>query len=148
MSAADKYRAIADKHRNLPAQYGLREHSVSLIFTTTTSGRPWEGDETLTELPITHPGGGNPKVRFPTQRELTLGLMSIGTVNVGPITPDYGLGGLDRSLFDGTQLEVGVGMQIKITGPQHPNGCLYRIKNSNVDRALRITWVCVPVGET
>lgn len=152
MSLADEFRAIADECRNIPSEFGLREHAVSLVFTRTTSGLPWDGDEVSTEVAVTHPGGGNPKVRFPSQKELALGLMSIGSVTVGPITPEYLSGalpgGLDRSLFNGSQLEIGDMMQVKITGPQHPTGCLYRIRNSNVDRALRVTWICVPVEET
>lgn len=146
MSFADEFRQIADECRAIPNEFGLREHTVDVIVTQTSGGVPWadeSGQQTIT--PITVYGGAPPKVRFPTQREISLGMMSEGSVTVGPFTPDYGVGGIDRELFTGSQLETGDGYAVRITGPQHPNGCMYRVKNSNVDRALQVTLVCVPV---
>lgn len=146
MAQADKWRRIADKHRALPAKFGLREHTVSLI-TRITSGEslPWSAPGVETRTPITVKGGYTPKVRFPSQREIALGMMSMGSVVIGPFTPDYGSGGIDRTLFDGSQQMVGDGLLIEVTGPQFPNGARFRSKNINLDRALRVTMVCNPV---
>lgn len=145
MSLADEFRQIADECRSIPNEFGLREHAVTLVRNYWTGGRPGDGDEVSSDTPITVSGGANPKVRFPSQREIALGLMSEGQVTIGPFTPEYGVGGIDRTLFDGSQLSTGDGLFLRLTGPQHPEGVLYRIKNCNVDQALRVTLVCVPV---
>ena len=144
--SATSFRRLADTCRRIPSAFGLREHTVALVVTQTTGSLPWSdegGRETVT--PITVYGGASPKVSFPTQREISLGMMSEGSVTVGPFTPDYGTGGVDRDLFTGSQLSTGDGYAIRITGPQHPKGCSYRVKNCNVDHALRVTLICVPV---
>ena len=145
MATADKWRRIADKIRKVPSTFGLREHTVSLVRSQWTSGELGVGEELTTETPITVYGGAPPKIRFPSQREIALGLMSLGELTIGPFTPDYGPGGIDRGLFNGDGLTRGDGQHIKVTGPQHPEGALYRIKNCNVDHALRIVLVCLPV---
>lgn len=145
MATADKWRRIADKHRALPARFGLREHSIELVVTRWTGGMPGDGERRVTTTPITVHGGAAPKVRFPSQQEIAQGLLSMGDLKIGPFTPDYGTGGIDRATFDGSELSEGSGVTIRVTGPQHPKGAIYRIKNSNVDRALRITLVCSPV---
>lgn len=144
MAASDKYRRIADRYRALPDKFGLREHTVTLVYSRWTGGRIGEGEEELTEYPITVGSGAPPKVRFPSQREIALGAMSEGSVSIGPFTPEYGTGGVKRSMFDCSTLKPGEGMHIRVMGPQHPTGCLYRIKNNNVDRALRVTLTCIP----
>jgi hypothetical protein len=146
MSYADEYRELADECRAIPDEHGLREHTVSLVTSYWTGGLPGVGDEVEASVPITVFGTSPPKVRFPTQREIALGLMSEGSVVVGPFTPDYGTGGFNRSLLDGSLVETGETLHLLITGPQHPDGQRYRIKNSNVDRALRIVLTCVPAG--
>jgi len=146
MSLADEFREIANECRAIPAEFGLYEHSVSIIQSRWSSGIFGEGIEEKTETPITVYGGANPKVHFPSQREIALGLMSLGEATIGPFTPDYGTGGISRSMLDGDELLNNDGFLVKIVGPQCSTGALYRIKNKNVDHALRITLVCIPSG--
>lgn len=147
MSVAS-FRRLADACRAIPGKlsFGLREHSVALVASYWTGGQPGVGDEVSVETPILVNGTSPPKVRFPTQREISLGMMSEGSVEVGPFTPDYGTGGFNRSLLDGSLVDTGDTLHLLLTGPQHPDGQRYRIKNCNVDRALRVTLICVPAG--
>lgn len=141
---ADRYRRIADRCRGLPAQHGLREHSVFLVESSWSGAALGEGEVTETSTPVLVGGKYPPKVRYPNQREIALGLMSEGSVVIGPFTPVHGSRGFDRSKLDGSQLDVGEALHVRIVGPQAPSGTKYRIKNCNVDRALRVTLTCVP----
>jgi hypothetical protein len=147
MSAADEFRAIADECRAIPAEFGLREHTASIVTTVWSGAQPGDGDETEFLAPITVAGGAPPKVRFPSQKEIALGFYAAGQVVIGPFTPSYGTGGVDRNSFNGSTLQTYDGLQIRVTGPQCPKGALYRVDNSNVDHALHVTLTCSPVGE-
>lgn len=144
MASVNTYRRIADKARAIPGKFGLREHSVSIVKTSWTGGRTGYGDKIVEETPLLV-NGQNPKVRFPNQRDVALGLMSFGTITIGPLTPNYGAGGIDRDLVASQELESSGTLLLRVTGPQHPNGAQYRIQTVNVDRALRVTFVCVSV---
>lgn len=143
---ADRYRRIADRCRGLPAQHGLREHSVFLVESSWSGAALGDGELTEVATPILVHGKYPPKVRYPNQREIALGLMSEGSLVVGPFTPTWGAGGFDRSKLDGTLLDTGETLHIRVVGPQAPNGVRYRIKNCNVDHALRVTLTCVPAA--
>lgn len=147
MATADKWRRIADKHRALPAKFGLREHTVELVTSQWSGARDGDGDEFKTSVPITVSGGAPPKVRFPSQKEVALGLYPVGSVVIGPFTPSYGSGGFDRSSLNGDRLQTYDGLVVRVTGPQCPKGMLYRVNNGNVDRALRVTLTCEPAGQ-
>lgn len=147
MATANYFREIADNCRGIPSDFGLREHTVTVVVTGTTSGLPWEGETaTTTETRITVKGGKNPKVKFPSQKEIALGIMAQGQCSVGPFTPDYERGGIDRDLFNGSLVETGDKYQVRLNGPQCPNGMLYRIINCNVDKALQVTLTLGPVA--
>jgi len=146
-SRADRFRRIADRCRALPGRFGLREHAVYLVRSSWSGASFGEGVEETVSTPIRVGPSGSypPKVRFPSQRELALGLMGEGDCEIGPFTPLYGPGGFDREELNGSKLSAGEGLHIRVIGPQTPEpGVLYRIKNVNVDRALRVTMVCKP----
>jgi hypothetical protein len=147
MARADKWRRVADKFRALPDAFGLREHTVQLEVSQYSGELPGDGDKYSRYTPITVGNGSPPKVRFPSQKEVALGLFASGSVVIGPFTPDFGSGGFSRPNIDGSLLDTYVGMKILVTGPQCPNGMHYRVNNSNVDRALRIVLTCEPAGE-
>jgi hypothetical protein len=147
---ADDFRAIADECRAIPAEFGLREHSVDIVVTTWSGERVGEGSSTRVDYPILV-GGANPKVRFPSQKEIAIGLMSDGEVRIGPFTPSYGSGGVVRQrfggIFGGAALGPNQTWHYRVTGPTCPNGILYRQRNTNTDRALQIVAIGSPVGE-
>lgn len=141
MPSANHYRRIADRARKIPARHGLREYQVEAWVTEYGGSLVGSGIRIVTRTPLTVAGGYPPKVRFPSQQEVALGVASIGSATVGPLTPDYGSGGILRSLLDGDSLTEGQLLQIYIIGPNYPNGCLFRQHQFNVDRALRLTLV-------
>lgn len=145
MSKADRFRRIADRCRSIPGRsFGLREHSVTIVYSTWTGGTLGEGEQETTEIQVTSPGGHNPKVKFPSQREIALGLMSEGQVVIGPVTPFYGPGGMDRDLLNGSQMSANESLHLRITGPQCPDGVLYRLKNVDTDQAIHVMITAVP----
>jgi hypothetical protein len=142
---ADRFRRIADRCRGIPGQLGLREHAVFLVQSSWDGASLGDGNETTVSTPIHVGRGQNPKVRFPSQREVALGLMGMGDLEIGPFTPKFGGGGVDRSTLNGSLLAPGDGLHVRVIGPQMPApGSLFRIKNVNVDRALRVTMICKP----
>jgi hypothetical protein len=145
-NAADYVREIADSCRSIPADFGLREHSVSVRITTWSGCEIGVGGSTYVDTPILVNGVANPKVAMPSQRDIVLGLMGKGDITVGPFTPAFPEGGVDRSVFtDG--VERSQEMHFIVTGPAFPEGVLFRKVNANVDKALRITLTLTPVSE-
>ena len=90
--------------------------------------------------------GNPPKVRWLSQKELALGSLPTGSVEIGPITPDFSGGGTALSNFDGSALAEGETLHIEITGPRHPTGALYSVAEIRADRALHWTIVAAPVS--
>ncbi len=149
MATADRFRRIADRHRALPGRLGLREHSVTLVKTSWSGGRVGVGTRSEESTPLLvngHPmigPGVNPKVQFPNQRDVALGLVSLGTITIGPITPDYGTGGTERNRLAELLREEPDSLHLLVTGPQHPNGAMYRIQNIDSDKALHFRIIAV-----
>ena len=148
MALADKWRRIADKHRALPAKFGLREYTVKVLNIGYTGTNPGDGQLYDTETPITVSGGYPPKVRFPSQQEIALGMAGLGDCFIGPFTPSYGDGGVERSLLDSLQSDDYTMLQFWVQGPNFPNGVSMRIKKRQVDSALRIVLQCQVVEDS
>lgn len=145
MPSANYYRRIADKARGIPARHGLREYSIDVLVISYSGTYP--GDGTLTDSSTSIKVGSihNPKVRFPSQREIALGMAGLGSCIVGPFTPDYGSGGVPRDILDGTNLTQGQMLQFWIVGPNFPNGCAHRLSKFQVDRALQVQLELIQV---
>ena len=143
-SGIDRYRRIADRCRRIPGEMGLREHAVYLVSTEWSGSDIGDGTETTTETQLVVYDGENPKVQFPNQKELAMGMMQAGTVIIGPITPEYTLGGVDRTTLDGTQPLALVGRHIRVIGPQCPRGTLFRVTNVDMDQAIHFAITAVP----
>lgn len=140
--AANSFRALADGFRSLPAEFGLREHTTSIVVKSWPTGTIGKGAAHVELHPILV-NGENPKVAFPSQREIAMGLASLGQVTIGPFTPKFSdAGGVERDLT--TLLFAGDSLQLRITGPQCPGGVDYVSKNVNLDRALRVTITALP----
>lgn len=147
MANVDNFRRIAERARGIPGRFGLREHSVDVVHTW------WDGEnggargnknESVTRLLV---GGYNPKVSFPSQRDIALNLMSFGTITIGPFTPQTldGLG-ISRDLINRDPMELSDTLHLIVTGPQHPEGCKYKIQNVNVEKAIHFTIVASTVS--
>jgi hypothetical protein len=133
--------------RAIPGQLGLRPHAVAIIQTISSGAHTGDGARSETETAITESGGQPPKVRWLNDEQLALGNLPKGTVLVGPITPAFSSGGTDLATIQGTALLQGDTLHVKITGPKHPNGALYRVTKINADRALRYMITAEPVSE-
>lgn len=138
-SAADDFRELADDIRSIPADFGLREYAVYLVRKAWTGENPGDGDEVEQLIPLTVGNGAFPKVRFANQRDVALGNMSLGEITIGPLTPLYGSGGIERRYFDGYQLEIGEGQRIRVVAPNADDSSDYKVNYTNMDRALRLT---------
>ena len=87
---------ILDKARALLADVGLRPYTVSVLVRTWVNGdRVGTGNLVETETPLTVADGRPPKVRQLSAKELVAqgGALEDQTFEVGPLTPDYGVGG-------------------------------------------------------
>ena len=145
VNPGEYYRNIAERVRSIPADHGLREHEARVCISTWSGGELGVGTEHHEETRLLV-NGANPRVRFPSQREVALGMMSEGSVIIGPLTPECLTGGVRRAIFSAEDLQPGQTLHVKLTGPQCPDGVLYRLANVNLDRALRVTLTCAPAG--
>lgn len=139
MSFAEDIRATLTSIRAIPGQYGLRPHSVTIVRVSFSGDHTGDGAVYDNETPITEGDGQPPKVRWLNQEELALGSLPNGSCTIGPITPVVGL---DLSLL--SNVLTGGTVALRIVGPQHPNGALYRITQVNADRGLHYTLVAKP----
>lgn len=139
---ADVYRAITYAARAIPGQYGLRPHTVTIIRSMWPDGHTGDGVGYSDETPITEAIGQSPKVRWLSQEELALASLPSGSCTIGPITPNLGL-----DLKNLTEVFMGGTIAVRIVGPQHPHGALYRITQINAERALHYTLVAKPLVE-
>ncbi len=142
---ADPWRAIAYSIRSLPAQFGLRQFSTSILIGTWSGDHVGDGDLNEQLIPILESGGTNPKLRFMNEEQRALSQLEVGSCEVGPITPDFGdygtaLSNLLPAIANGETVHV------IITGPPFPNGAKFSIKKIETDRALHWTLLCEPVN--
>lgn len=148
-SEADFFRELADDIRGIPSEFGLREYTVEVCVTTYGDEITGRGNKIHTTYPLTLAGGKPPKVRLPSQMEIALGMVGLGSTIIGPFTPQYSeqdgytVGGVDRALLDGTRADKGDLVRILVTGPNFPTGCWHRIDKYQVDSALRVVLVCI-----
>lgn len=148
MARADKWRKIVDRYRGLPDHYGLREYTVKVLNIAYTGALPGDGTLIDDEYPIRDNAGRSPKVRFPSQKEIALGMAGLGSCVIGPITPFYGSGGVHRELIDTIQSQNFKMLQLWVQGPNFPHGVAMRIDRRQVDRALQIVLECLVVEES
>lgn len=75
-----------------------------------------------------------------------MGELAQGSIEIGPLTPNFGAGGVDYdTLFTRTD---GQTAKIKITGPGTGSGEYYAIKEVDQEKALRIMIIAEPVSQT
>lgn len=146
---ADPWRSIVYSLRSLPAQFGLRQYSTSILIGTWTtdgnnSNHVGDGDASEYLIPILEKDGTNPKLSFMNEEQRILSGMEIGSCEVGPITPDFGSGGTPLSSLL-PAVSNGEEVHALITGPMFPNGAKFSIKKIETDHALHWKLLCEPV---
>jgi hypothetical protein len=123
---------------------GFRVHSATIVAETYT-GHTGESLTNIDEAPLVEGGGYNPKVRWLKDEEIAVGNLAGGTIEVGPITPAFAVGGTDLDTLMG-ELDRGATRHVRIVGPKHPNGARYRITEIRAERPLRYIIRAVPVS--
>lgn len=141
---ADPWRSIAWSIRSLPAQFGLRQYSISIVTGTWSGDHVGDGDLEEQIVPILENDGTNPKFTWVGEEERLLNNLEVGAVKIGPITPNFGANGTPLSNL---LPAVAGGEQVLalITGPRFPNGARFSVKK--VDTSHMIHWMltCEPV---
>lgn len=143
MTLADDLREVAARARGIPGALGMRPHRVRLMagsWSGTTVGAGLEsatGQELLED-------GQPPQVTWLDSEALALGGFPAGSVEVGNLTPAFAGGGVAFSQLIGEALTSGQALYVQITGPRHPNGARYRIKEARHKSAVSYSIVCTP----
>jgi hypothetical protein len=148
MPLSDSLKAIAHQVRAIPGTLGLRPYTVESVITTRALTYGLQGAESTATVAITEAGGQPPKVRFLSPKELAIGELATGSVDVGPITPDHTGGGTVISVLNGSSLEHKDIKHFKLTGPHAPNGQLYRLVSVRSDHALHYMLTLSPVASS
>lgn len=136
MALADDLRPVLHSIRSIPGSLGLRPHSVQIVTRRWSGEHPGEGTLTEDSVDITESGSQSPKVRWLTDEQRAVAHLDQATVEVGPITPSFSTGGTSLDDLAGADLQVGDTYYLRVTGPKHPNGALYRITEVNGQRAM------------
>lgn len=141
----DGLRALADSVRGIAGEFGLNEHSAELLLESWSGEQPGQGTVTTQAIPLTV-GSKNPKIRWLNQKEIAVSGMPVGTVEIGPLTPQCRTGGIDLRDVLGTALAQGETRLIRITGPRVPDGPRFAVSSIAADRAYRLTIQAIPAG--
>ncbi len=148
MTLADDLFDTVYEGRAIAGDLGFRPHSVTLVISAYSEDHPGAGSRTDTETPIAEFGGQPPRVRWLNGEELAVGNMAAGTIEIGPITPEFPGGGTPIASLNGSELSAGQSRLLRITGPNHPSGALYEITNITADRTLRFMLKAKPLEES
>ena len=144
-TAADSWRALAYSVRNIPAQFGLRQYSISIVVETWSGKHIGDGDKFEKVTPILENGGTNPKLTFMNEEQRALAGLEVGSCEIGPITPDFGANGTPLSDLLPT-VKAHEAVYAIVTGPRFPNGAKFAIKKVETDHALHWTVVLEPTS--
>jgi len=121
--------------RSIPGCLGLRPYAIRAV------GIDY-GESFVTglrsEVEILEGNGQNPKVRWLSAEQRTVGSYADGTIEVGPITPQEGSVGtaLERLLL---APEAGEMARFVVTGPEYPDGVNYALREIRTDHAMHYT---------
>ncbi len=147
MTLASGLKQLTYSVRGIAGKLGVRPHTVSILKRSWSGSQPGDGTQTDVELRIHEAGGQPPKVRWLTEEQLAVGSLEAGTVQIGPITPKFQGGGTDLSFLDGSLLEAKEARLLRITGPMHPRGAIYKVTKLTADHALHYTITASPVSD-
>lgn len=143
---AEQLRGPLYAARAIAGTLGLRPHTVAIVVGTWSGTYTGRGSLTNATTAITEAGGHPPKIRKLNDEELALGQLDRGVVQIGPITPAFSGGGTDMATLAG-DLAAGQTRHVLITGPEHPNGAMFRITAVDADSALHWMIRAEPVAD-
>lgn len=136
MGFRENIRKLAYNLRRLPGErFGIRPYTVAVLIREWDGGEVGQGTLTETLTPIVEANGQPPKVHWLTSEELAVGGLPAGTVEIGPVTPDFPGGGttlatLQPDLDDSSELFY------VLTGPEYPSGGKFRLTGVRTDRTF------------
>lgn len=137
MGFRDDIRKLCYELRAIPGQdFEIRPYTVKIVLRQWSGAEPGQGTETVTTVDITEFSGQPPKVRWLTDEEIAIGGYDAATVEVGPITPDFPGGGTPISTL-GQDPPANTLFDYVLTGPQYPNGAIYRLKALHSDKTFQ-----------
>lgn len=145
MTLADSLKSTVFSARGVAGTLGFRTHTVEVVIRYSDGNA--RNELSLETTAITEGSGQPPRVRWLTDEQLTVGGLPQGTCEVGPVTPLFATGGTDIALLRGDNLQPGDKLYLRITGPRHPDGALYRITQLKAEKALRYMLQAQPVEQ-
>jgi hypothetical protein len=145
MTLADDLKPLLNSLRSLPGELGFRPHTVAIVTRVWSGENAGEGTLSESTIPLEHLDGQPPRCRWLNDEQRALAGLVKDAVDIGPVTPDFGSGGTELASLDGRDLATGDTLHLRITGPNHPAGALYRISRLTRDRSLRYMIRAEPV---
>jgi hypothetical protein len=145
VTLADDLMSVVYEGRAIAGSLGFRPHTVAIVATTWTGQHTGEGSGIPESTPIVEANSQPPRVRWLNSEEIALANLGSGIVEIGPITPSFSGGGTDLETLAG-DVQTGATRYVLITGPQHPNGAVYRITDISAERPLRYMLKAAPTA--
>ncbi len=124
--------------RTIPDDMGMRPHTVSIVTGDWSGVHVGDGSLAAVTVPITP----TPKVRWMNDEQIALSGLPKGSAIIGPITPSFPA----FASLVGFGLSTHQTLHLRITGPQHPNGAIYRVTEAKAERSLRYMLTAQPVS--
>ncbi len=138
----ERLRKLCNRIRAIPgARFALYTHTVAFVAGSWSGSHTGDGSVSESETAITHQGQ-NVKVTWLNDEELTIANLPAGSCTIGPITPGYP----DLDVLAGHDLLTGETLHVRITGPNHPTGALYRVTQIQGEKAFHYTIQARPVS--
>lgn len=155
--------AMANELRALPTDFGIRLYTVTVRVTTFTGGIfgvPGEGTKTVVETPLYLDGyATRPKVTIISTKDIIAsgGLYTDGDYKINYITPAYvdnnacpfgtiDVGGIAVNILDPEVNTVPTEIVYKLTGPEFPDGALFKKIKTYTDRPFHYCIVVRKIG--
>tara|TARA_R100001163_G_scaffold64608_1_gene59268 strand:- start:4695 stop:5135 length:441 start_codon:yes stop_codon:yes gene_type:complete len=133
----DDIRKLCFELRAIPGRdFEIRPYTVKVVLRQWSGDEPGQGVETVTSIDITESDGQPPKVRWLTDEEIAVGGYDQSTVEVGPITPSFPGGGTLITTL-GQDPPPNTLFDFVLTGPQYPDGAIYRLKALHSDKTFQ-----------
>jgi hypothetical protein len=145
MTFASDLLPLLNSIRGIPGELGLRPHTVEIVTRTYAGAHTGEGAMSETATPLTHENDQPPRCRWLNDEQRALAGLVKDACDIGPVTPANTAGGTELASIDGTDLTRGGTLHLRITGPNHPDGALYRIIRIRRDKALSYLIRAEPV---
>lgn len=123
---------LADRIRGLAGLFGVRQYRVYLEVTSWSGGQRGSGTPTVTTTEITEGADSQPpKVTWEDGAEIAFSGESMGSVRIGPVTPNYSvdgtIGGTSLADLAPTPSNRNSTVRVRLTGPRFPSGAYFNI---------------------